>query len=214
MLKNAETFEIMRPEDVGIAGTSLPLGKHSGRAALRAKLRELGVEVGDNQLKDIFVRFKDLADRKKEVFDDDILALVTATTEGDDALQLVNLKVVCGTGGPAEATLEMEINGEDKSAVSEGDGPVDATFKAIRMLHPNKARLQLYQVNAVTEGTDAQATVSVRLEEDGMIATGQSADTDTVVASAKAYIHALNRLLVRRGKTGKDVKEISYRDVT
>ena len=214
MLKNAETFEIMRPEDVGIAGTSLPLGKHSGRAALRAKLRELGVEVGDNQLKDIFVRFKDLADRKKEVFDDDILALVTATTEGDDALQLVNLKVVCGTGGPAEATLEMDIHGEDMSAVSEGDGPVDATFKAIRMLHPNKARLQLYQVNAVTEGTDAQATVSVRLEEDGMIATGQSADTDTVVASAKAYIHALNRLIVRRGKTGKDVKEISYRDVT
>jgi len=214
MLKNSETFEIMRPEDVGLAGTSLPLGKHSGRAALRAKLRELGTEVGDNQLKDIFVRFKDLADRKKEVFDDDILALVTATTEGDDALQLVNLKVVCGTGGPAEATLEMEINGEDKSAVSEGDGPVDATFKAIRMLHPNKARLQLYQVHAVTEGTDAQATVSVRLEEDGMIATGQSADTDTVVASAKAYIHALNRLIVRRGKTGKDVKEISYRDVT
>ncbi len=213
MLKNAETFEIMRPEDVGIAGTSLPLGKHSGRAALRAKLKELGVEVGDNQLKDIFVRFKDLADRKKEVFDDDILALVTATNEGDDALQLVNLKVVCGTGGPAEATLEMEINGEDKSAVSEGDGPVDATFKAIRMLHPNKARLQLYQVHAVTEGTDAQATVSVRLEEDGMIATGQSADTDTVVASAKAYIHALNRLIMRRGKTGKDVKEISYRDV-
>ncbi len=214
MLKNAETFEIMRPEDVGLSGTSLPLGKHSGRAALRAKLRELGTEVGDNQLKDIFVRFKDLADRKKEVFDDDILALVTATTEGDDALQLVNLKVVCGTGGPAEATLEMEINGEDMSAVCEGDGPVDATFKAIRMLHPNKARLQLYQVHAVTEGTDAQATVSVRLEEDGMIATGQSADTDTVVASAKAYIHALNRLIVRRGKTGKDVKEISYRDVT
>ena len=213
MLKNAETFEIMRPEDVGIAGTSLPLGKHSGRAALRAKLKDLGVEVGDNQLKDIFVRFKDLADRKKEVFDDDILALVSATSDEDDALQLVNLKVICGTG-PAEATLEMEIDGEEQTAVSEGDGPVDATFKAIRMLHPNKARLQLYQVHAVTEGTDAQATVSVRLEEDGMIATGQSADTDTVVASAKAYIHALNRLIVRRGKTGKDVKEISYRDVT
>ncbi|MCK0150718.1 2-isopropylmalate synthase [Marivita sp. S6314] len=213
MLKNAETFEIMRPEDVGISGTSLPLGKHSGRAALRAKLKELGVDVGDNQLKDIFVRFKDLADRKKEVFDDDILALVSASGDGDDALQLVNLHVTCGTG-PAEATLEMEIDGKEESATSEGDGPVDATFKAVRMLHPNKARLQLYQVHAVTEGTDAQATVSVRLEEDGMIATGQSADTDTVVASAKAYIHALNRLIVRRGKTGKDVKEISYRDVT
>ena len=213
MLKNAETFEIMRPEDVGISGTSLPLGKHSGRAALRAKLKDLGVEVGDNQLKDIFVRFKDLADRKKEVFDDDILALVSASSDEDDTLQLVNLHVTCGTG-PAEATLEMEIDGNEESSTSDGDGPVDATFKAIRLLHPNKARLQLYQVHAVTEGTDAQATVSVRLEEDGMIATGQSADTDTVVASAKAYIHALNRLIVRRGKTGKDVKEISYRDVT
>ena len=212
MLKNAETFEIMRPEDVGLAANSLPLGKHSGRAALRDKLRQLGTEVGDNQLKDIFVRFKDLADRKKEVYDDDILALVTATTEGADRLQLVNLKVVCGTGGPATAELEMEIDGEDRTATCQGDGPVDATFKAVRELHPNKARLQLYQVNAVTEGTDAQATVSVRLEEDGMIATGQSADTDTVVASARAYVNALNRLLVRRGKTGKDVKEISYKD--
>ncbi len=213
MLKNAETFEIMRPEDVGLAASSLPLGKHSGRAALRAKLKELGTDVGDNQLKDIFVRFKDLADRKKDVYDEDILALVTATTEGSDALQLVNLKVVCGTG-PAEASIEMEVDGKEHSATCAGDGPVDATFKAIRQLHPNKARLQLYQVHAVTEGTDAQATVSVRLEEDGMISTGQSADTDTVVASAKAYIHALNRLIVRRGKTGKDVKEISYRDVT
>ena len=214
MLKNAETFEIMRPEDVGLSGTSLPLGKHSGRAALRAKLRDLGVEVGDNQLKDIFVRFKDLADRKKEVFDDDILALVSATTDGPDALELVNLRVVCGTGGPAEAQIEMEIEGEDRSATCEGDGPVDASFKAVRELHPNKARLQLYQVSAVTAGTDAQATVSVRLEEDGMIATGQSADTDTVVASVRAYIQALNRLLVRRSKVGPgaDTREISYKD--
>ncbi len=212
MLKNAETFEIMRPEDVGIAGTSLPLGKHSGRAALRAKLKDLGIDVGDNQLKDIFVRFKDLADRKKEVYDDDILALVSLSGEGEDHLDLVNLKVICGTG-PAEATLEMEVAGEEKTATCEGDGPVDATFKAVRAIFPNEARLQLYQVSAVTEGTDAQATVTVRLEEDGNIATGQSADTDTVVASAKAYIHALNRLFVRRGKTGEDAKEISYKDV-
>ncbi|NDV53949.1 MULTISPECIES: 2-isopropylmalate synthase [unclassified Salipiger] len=213
MLKNKETFEIMRPEDVGLAGTSLPLGKHSGRAALRAKLKDLGVDVGDNQLKDIFVRFKDLADRKKEVFDEDILALVTAAmTDGADHLEIVSLKVVCGTGGPAEATLEMEVGGEEKSCVMEGDGPVDATFKAVRALYPNEARLQLYQVNAVTEGTDAQATVSVRLEEDGKIATGQSADTDTVYASAKAYVNALNRLHVRRSKTGTDQKEISYKE--
>ena len=216
MLKNAETFEIMRPEDVGIAGTSLPLGKHSGRAALRAKLADLGYEVGDNQLKDIFVRFKELADRKKEVYDDDIIALVSATADGDaDRLHIVSLKVVCGTGGPAEATLEMEIDGQDVIATESGDGPVDATFKAVRALHPNNARLQLYQVNAVTEGTDAQATVSVRLEEDGVIATGQSANTDTVVASAQAYVSALNRLLVRRDKMGPgaDAREISYKEL-
>ncbi|WP_368186538.1 2-isopropylmalate synthase [Aestuariibius sp. HNIBRBA575] len=213
MLKNKETFEIMRPEDVGLSGTSLPLGKHSGRAALRDKLEQLGFEVGDNQLKDIFVRFKDLADRKKEVFDDDIIALthIGGDTE-DDQLKLVTLRVACGTGGPAEATLVLDIDGKEHTAIERGDGPVDASFKAIRALHPNTANLQLYQVNAVTEGTDAQATVSVRLEEDGNIATGQSADTDTVVASAKAYLHALNRLLVRRGRTGEDTKEIRYTD--
>ncbi|MEP1497348.1 alpha-isopropylmalate synthase regulatory domain-containing protein, partial [Pseudophaeobacter sp.] len=205
------------PEDVGLAGTSLPLGKHSGRAALRDKLTTLGFEVGDNQLKDLFVRFKELADRKKEVFDDDIVALMRVGEDAEnDHLQLVSMKVVCGTGGPAEATVEMEIDGKDLTAVESGNGPVDATFKAIRKLYPNTARLQLYQVNAVTEGTDAQATVSVRLEEDGIIATGESANTDTVVASAKAYINALNRVIVRRGKVGEgvDTREISYKDVT
>ncbi len=215
MLKNPENFEIMRPEDIGLSGTSLPLGKHSGRAALRDKLETLGFEVGDNQLKDIFVRFKDLADRKKEVFDDDIIALMrTDADAGNDLLKLVTLRVACGTGGPAEATLVMDIDGTETTAIANGDGPVDATFKAIRQLHPNTARLELYQVHAVTEGTDAQATVSVRLSEDGVVATGESADTDTVVASAKAYIHALNRLIVRRGKLGEgaDAKEINYKD--
>ncbi|MCG7520115.1 2-isopropylmalate synthase [Ruegeria sp. Ofav3-42] len=217
MLKNRENFEIMRPEDIGLSGTSLPLGKHSGRAALRDKLNTLGYEVGDNQLKDIFVRFKELADRKKEVFDDDIIALMTLDDDdGDDHLQLVSMKVTCGTVGKAEATLEMEVDGKEVIATETGDGPVDAAFRAIRVVHPNTAHLQLYQVHAVTAGTDAQATVSVRLEEDGMIATGQSANTDTVVASAKAYIHALNRLIVRRQKAGPgaDAREISYKDLT
>lgn len=216
MLKNAETFEIMRPEDVGLSGTSLPLGKHSGRAALRAKLNELGIDLADNQLKDVFVRFKELADRKKEVFDDDVLALVRAdaSDEQSDRLQLKSLRVVCGTDGPQTADLTMTIDGADHSVTAHGDGPVDATFNAVKSLFTHEARLQLYQVSAVTEGTDAQATVSVRLEEDGKIATGQSADTDTVVASAKAYINALNRLLVRREKSapGEDVKSVSYKD--
>jgi 2-isopropylmalate synthase len=214
MLKNRETFEVMKPEDVGLAGTSLPLGKHSGRAALRAKLDELGFDLGDNEIKDIFVRFKELADRKKEVYDDDLIALVRINEGAEDHLKLVELKVTCGTGGPAEAVLTMEVDGTRHTVTDTGDGPVDATFKAVRAIHPNQARLELYQVHAVTEGTDAQATVSVRLAEDGRIATGSSADTDTVVASARAYINALNRLLVRLEKTGPgaDVKEIRYTD--
>lgn len=215
MLKNAETFEIMRPEDVGLTETNIVMGKHSGRAALRSKLKNLGIDLAENQLGDVFVRFKELADRKKEVFDEDLIALVTAGEDAEnDRLVLKSLRVVCGTGGQAEAEMVMTIDGEEKSATQQGDGPVDATFKAVRKLHPNDAHLSLYQVHAVTEGTDAQATVSVRLEEGGNIATGQSADTDTVVASAKAYINALNRLLTRRAKLGEDEKEVSYKDVS
>jgi len=203
MLKNAETFEIMRPEDIGLAATNLVMGKHSGRAALRAKLRDLGYDLADNQLNDVFVRFKALADRKKEVYDDDLIALMTDTTANlaDDHLQVRHLRVVCGTEGPQTAELTLAIDGAEKSVTATGDGPVDATFKAIKQLFPHEARLALYQVHAVTEGTDAQATVSVRLEEGGKIVTGQSADTDTVVASAKAYVSALNNLIVRRAKT-------------
>ncbi|MFO8128060.1 2-isopropylmalate synthase [Yoonia sp.] len=214
MLKNRETFEVMKPEDIGLSGTSLPLGKHSGRAALRAKLNELGFDLADNQLNDVFVRFKDLADRKKEVFDDDLMALVYQNDTEDDRLKLKSLRVVCGTEGPQQADMVMVVDGADVETSATGDGPVDATFNAVKAIFPHGARLQLYQVSAVTEGTDAQATVSVRMEEDGRIATGQSADTDTVVASAKAYINALNRLLVRREKSepGYDVKGVSYKD--
>ena len=214
MLKNAETFEIMRPTDVGLAETNLVMGKHSGRAALRAKLKELGYELADNQLNDVFVRFKDLADRKKEVYDDDLIALVRQNDAADDRLKIKYLRVVCGTEGPQTADLTLEIDGVEQKTTAQGDGPVDATFKAVKQLFPIDARLQLYQVNAVTEGTDAQATVSVRLEEAGRIATGQSADTDTVLASAKAYVNAINRLLVRREKSAPnaDIKGVSYKD--
>ena len=217
MLKNAETFEIMRPEDVGLTETNIVMGKHSGRAALRSKLEELGFELGDNQLKDVFVRFKALADRKKEVFEDDLLALMRDQESGEahDRIQVKFLRVICGTEAPQSADLTLSIDGVDRQTTAQGDGPVDATFNAVKSLFPHEARLQLYQVHAVTEGTDAQATVSVRMEEDGRIATGQSADTDTVVASAKAYVNALNRLLVRREKSAPDadVKTVSYKDV-
>jgi 2-isopropylmalate synthase len=200
MLKNKETFEIMRPEDIGLAATNLVMGKHSGRAALRAKLSELGYELGDNQLKDVFVRFKALADRKKEVYDDDLIALMNeANLADDDAhLQIRRLRVICGTDGPQEAELTMSVGGIEKFVDATGDGPVDATFNAVKMLYPHGGKLELYQVHAVTEGTDAQATVTVRLRLEGVVYTGQSADTDTVVASAKAYVNALNRLILHR----------------
>lgn len=214
MLKNAETFEIMRPEDVGLSATNLVMGKHSGRAALRSKLENLGFTLADNQLKDVFVRFKELADRKKEIYEEDLIALMRSDEDAaNDLLVVKRLRVVCGNEGPQSAELTMLIDDMEKTETATGDGPVDATFNAVKALHPHSARLQLYQVHAVTEGTDAQATVSVRMEEEGNIATGQSADTDTVVASAKAYVNALNRLLVRRGRTGEDTKEINYKDL-
>jgi 2-isopropylmalate synthase len=212
MLKNAETFEIMRPEDVGLASTNLVMGKHSGRAALRAKLKDLGFDLADNQLNDVFVRFKTLADRKKEVYDDDLVALMAdSASEENDSIQVKFLRVVCGTEAPQTADLILTIDGADHQVTAQGDGPVDATFIAIKKLFPHQARLALYQVQAVTEGTDAQATVSVRLEEDGKIVTGQSSDTDTVVASARAYVSALNNLVVRRAKTkpADDLKSVS-----
>ena len=214
VLKNVQTFEIMRPEDIGLSQANIAMGKHSGRAALRAKLKELGFELADNQLNDVFVRFKALADRKKEVYDDDLIALVSdeQTNDAYEYLQLKKLRVVCGTDGPQEAEMVLTIDGKDHHIDATGDGPVDAAFNCVKMLFPHKARLQVYQVHAVTEGTDAQATVSVRLEEEGRIVTGSSADTDTIVASTRAYINALNRLIIRRQKTapGEDVKTVSY----
>ncbi|SIT82990.1 2-isopropylmalate synthase [Pontibaca methylaminivorans] len=217
VLKNVETFEIMRPEDIGLSVSNLVMGKHSGRAALRSRLRDLGYEVGDNQLQDVFVRFKALADRKKEVYDEDLVALMRADEDPrNDRLAVKSLRVVCGTEGPQTADLTMVIDGAETSTTQTGDGPVDATFNAVKTLFPHNARLQLYQVEAVTHGTDAQATVSVRLEADGLIATGQSADTDTVVASARAYVNALNNLLERRTRSAPNGDEpgISYMDVS
>ncbi len=213
MLKNAETFEIMRPEDVGLTATMLVMGKHSGRAALRAKMAELGYPLEANQLADVFVRFKALADRKKEVTGDDLVALMQdEERQAEDRIKLDRLRVVCGTEGPQEASLLLEIDGEVRSAEATGDGPVDAAFRAVRELVPHEATLQLYQVSAVTEGTDAQATVTVRMEEAGRVVSGQSADTDTVVASVRAYVNALNRLMVRRERVGADGRDVSWKD--
>jgi len=203
MLKHAGTYEIMTPESVGLNRSTLVMGKHSGRHAFRSKLAELGYELGDNELEDAFQRFKDLADKKKDVYDEDIVALVDdQMMHANDRIQFVSLQVIAGSKGPQSAELELTIDGKTKQTKATGDGPVDATFNAIKTLFPHaKARLLLYQVHAVTQGTDAQAQVTVRLEEDGKTVNGQGADTDTLVASAKAYIHALNKLLTKREKS-------------
>ncbi len=203
MLKNAKTYEIMTPESVGWTKSSLVMGKHSGRAAFRDKLRALGYgEIGDNALNDAFRRFKDVADRKKIVYDDDIVALVDdEVLRGHDRIRFVEMDVHSGSRGPARASLTLEVDGEQVSAEAQGDGPIDAAFKAIRTIFSHEARLVLFSVGAVTEGTDAQARTTVRLEENGKMVDGQGSDTDTSVASVRAYVHALNKLLVKRART-------------
>ncbi len=201
MLKHVETYEIMRPEDVGVKETTLVLGKLSGRHAFRDKLLALGYELGDMAFEEAFRRFKDLADKKKHVFDEDIVALVDdEIVRGHDQVSVKGLRVETGTGILPAAELTLSINGEERQVKATGDGPVDAIFKAIHELYPHTATLQLFQINAVTEGTDAQATVNVRLEENGRTVTGRAADTDTLVAAAYAYVNALNKLLVKREK--------------
>ncbi|MDH3969037.1 MAG: 2-isopropylmalate synthase, partial [Rhodospirillales bacterium] len=202
MLKNAGTYEIMTPESVGLTRSTLVMGKHSGRHAFKTKLEELGFKLGDNELNDAFQRFKDLADHKKDVYDEDLIALVDdAVVRHNDRIKFVSLQVVCGSKGPQTAELGLEVDGETKVEKADGNGPVDAVFAAVRKIFPHEGSLQLYQVQAVTGGTDAQAEVTVRLEEEGKTVNGQGADYDTLVASARAYVNALNKLLVKREKT-------------
>ncbi len=202
MLKNNQTYEIMTPESVGLKESTLVMGKHSGRHAFREKIKELGYDIGDNAFEDAFLRFKDLADKKKHVYDEDIEALVDdEMASADDRIKVVALTVIAGTGGPQKATITLDVDGTHHTCEATGSGPVDAIFNAIKDIVPHDARLPLYQVHAVTEGTDAQAEVSVRLEEAGKTVIGRGADIDTMVASARAYVSALNKLRVKREKT-------------
>jgi 2-isopropylmalate synthase len=202
MLKNQQTYEIMTPESVGVQKTSLVMGKHSGRAAFKDKLKQLGYEFGDNQIEDAFVRFKALADRKKHIYDEDIEALVDDGMASSDRLKVRALTVIAGTMGPQSATLTLDVEGRHQTVQATGNGPVDAAFNAVKAIVPHEAKLLLYQVHAVTEGTDAQAEVSVRLEDTttGRSVTGRAADPDTIVASAKAYVAAVDRLAQIAGR--------------
>jgi len=208
MLKDAGTYEIMTPESVGLLKSSLVLGKHSGRAAFKDKLAALGYDLGDNAFQDAFMRFKTLADAKKHVFDEDIVALVDDQAgRVAERVRLVELELLSGTRGPQRAILTLSVDGEERTCVMRGNGPVDALFKAIRELVPHgDAELERFDVHAVTEGTDAQAQVSVRLSENGRTVVGQGADVDTMVAAGRAYIHALNKLAVKRGRSAVGVE--------
>ncbi len=197
VLKSRETYEIMRAEDVGWAANRMVLGKHSGRNAFRTRLKELGIEIESEEvLNAAFARFKELADKKHEIFDEDLHALMSeeALALDQEHYRLVFLKVCSETGETPLARVMLSDNGVERTGTATGSGPVDATFKAIESIVKSGAELQLYSVNAITSGTDAQGEVTVRLQKGGRIVNGQGADTDIIVASAKAYIHALNRL--------------------
>ncbi len=195
VLKHQKTYEIMTPESVGWNTNRMVLGKHSGRAALKARYAELGIELEAEQLKTVFDRFKILADKKKDIFDEDLMAILSSDSEVDtERVKLVSLHAASGTGDTPVAAVELDIEGRIHKATGEGDGPVDAAFKAIKSLVEPNGKLLLYAVNAITAGTDAQGEVTVRLQDGDRIVNGQGSDTDIVVASAKALISALNKL--------------------
>lgn len=198
VLKHRETYEIMRAEDVGWSANKMVLGKHSGRNAFKTRLEELGITVETEQeLNDLFVRFKSLADRKHEIYDEDIQALATDNnieSVENESYKLISLKVSTETGEEPLAQVTLWIEGQEHTAQANGGGVVDATFKAIESLVHSGASLELYSVSNVTNGTDALGETSVRMEKGGRIVNGQGSSTDIVTASAKAYINALNKL--------------------
>ncbi|MDH5353366.1 MAG: 2-isopropylmalate synthase [Gammaproteobacteria bacterium] len=211
VLKSRETYEIMRAQDVGWTTNKLVLGKHSGRAAFKSRMTELNIEFSsEEELNEVFARFKTLADKKHDIFDEDLLALVNeAVIEADkETIKLVSLRVCSETGETPNATITLNINGEEKQSEASGDGPVDACFKAIEKLANTGATLQLYSVNAITTGTDSQGEVTVRIEKDGRIINGQGADTDIVIASAKSYINALNKVMSDAGRTHPQMGDV------
>ena len=209
VLKEKTTYEIMTPESVGISESTLVLGKHSGRHAFKSRLGELGYDLDDAKLNKTFQRFKELADQKKEVFDEDIEALVQDEVirieEAVDRYKLKSLHSEGGTDSESVSTVELDIDGTSVKATGRGDGPVDAAFKAIKEVTKTGSTLLKYSVNAITGGTDAQGEVTVRLKEGETVVLGQGAHTDIIVASARAYINGLNRLSHDTKESKKDL---------
>ncbi len=211
VLKHRETYEIMSAQSVGWNANKMVMGKHSGRAAFRARLEELGIALASEvELNAAFARFKALADKKHEIFDEDLQAIVSDALdeEAPEHFKLVTLEVASKTGEVPEAKIVLSVDGREQSAGATGSGPVDATFKAIESIACSEAGLQLYSVNAITQGTDSQGEVTVRLEKGGRIVNGNGADTDILVASAKAYINALNLMQADGHKAHPQVADV------
>jgi len=198
MLMNKSTYEIMTPESVGLTASAMVLGKHSGRHAFKKRLEELGHELDEEMLNQAFDRFKALADLKKEVFDEDLEAIVADEAREEETIRLEHITVTCGSFGVATATVQLEVAGKAMRTAELGDGPVDATLKAIKKLTKTKAKLVQFNVGSITGGTDAQGEVTMRVAEGGHTVIGKGSSTDIVEASAKAYVHALNRLACKQ----------------
>ncbi|MDX9700452.1 MAG: 2-isopropylmalate synthase [Rhodocyclaceae bacterium] len=208
VLKHRETYEIMRAEDVGWGANKLVLGKHSGRNAFRSRLEELGIVIeSEEQLNHAFARFKELADKKHEIFDEDLQALMTdeGSAPEQEHFRLLSSRFRSETGERPEAEITLLVDGTETRTCAHGSGPVDAAFKAIETVVNSGTDLLLYSVNAITTGTDAQGEVTVRLARDGRVVNGQGADTDIIVASAKAYLNALNKLHSKRERLNPQV---------
>ncbi len=205
VLENAETYEIMTPQSIGRPSNELVLGKHSGRHAFRDRLQDLGYDLGDEEFQRVFREFKDLADRKKVIYNEDLESLVGANVRTQEGrFELGNLVIQSGTFATPNATVELSVDGESRKATAQGDGPVDAVFKAIVELTESKAELVTYQVKAITGGMDAQGEVTVIVSEDGRRVIGHGAHTDIIVASGRAYVNALNKLEVTQGQKAPD----------
>ena len=208
VLKHRETYEIMRAQDVGWTQNKLVLGKHSGRNAFKTRLADLGITVdSEEQLNIAFARFKELADKKHEIFDEDLQALMSdeAVTPEQEHYKLVSLRVCSETGETPHARMTLSAGGVESQSEADGDGPVDASFKAVERIAASHSELLLFSVNSITGGTDAQGEVTVRLSKNGRVVNGQGADTDIVVASVKAYINALNKLVSKPEKVNPQV---------
>ena len=211
VLKNPETYEIMKAEDVGWSANRMVLGKHSGRNAFRARMNELGVEFStEEELNKAFIKFKQLADKKHEIFDEDLQAMITEVgiEAEDERLKLVSLKACSETGEIPSAQITLCLDGTEITGTANGSGVVDASLKAIESIIHTESDLQLYSVNNITSGTDSQGEVTVRLAKAGRIVNGQGADTDIVLASAKAYVNAVNKLLSTKCSTHPQIGDV------